>query len=111
MEISQYWVGQIPRRPLSIVVRDSLGRDLDLSGYTTYSVRIVGSNNEEVDLTGSQLQTAGAKTGRFVFVWPTTKSLFDEPGEYLLQLQMSDSTSRDFTTTWPIKVRELGEVK
>lgn len=110
MEISQYWVGQIPKRSLSISVRDSLGRDIDLSYYSTFTIRLVDTDNNEIDTDGSELQTAGASSGRFVFVWPTDRSLFNEPGDYLLQLEFSDGTSRDFTTTWTIRVRELGEV-
>lgn len=111
MEISQYWVGQIPKRPLAIAVRDSVGREINLSAYTNFRVRLLDDNNTEVDLQGSQLQTVGASTGRFVFVWPTGRSLFETPGDYVLQLELSDATSKDYTTSWTIRVRELGEAK
>ncbi len=109
MDASQYWVGQIPKRPLAIDVRDSMGRETNLSAYSTFKAKIVGTGNEEIDITGSELQTAGANVGRFIFVWPSDRSLFTKPGEYLFQLELSDSTSKDFTTTWPILVREAGE--
>lgn len=108
MATSQYWVGQIPNRPLAIDVRDSDGRAINLSTYTGFNVVVLGSHNEEIDLTGSVLVTSGAPTGRFVFRWPTDRSLFEEPGEYLLQLELTSPTARDFTTEHNIKVRRLG---
>lgn len=110
MDMSQYWVGQIPKRPLAINVRDSFGRELDLTAYDNFRVRLLDDNNVEVDLTGSDLQVGGARTGQFVFVWPTGRSLFQTPGDYLLQLVLSDENSKDYTTSWAIKVRDLGEV-
>jgi len=110
MDMSQYWVGQIPKRPLAIEVRDSFGRELDLTAYDSFRVRILDDNNEEVDIQGSDLQAGGVSRGQFVFVWPTGRSLFETPGDYLLQLVLSDENSKDYTTSWPIKVRELGEV-
>lgn len=110
MDMSQYWVGQIPKRPLSIEVRDSFGRELDLTAYSNFSVRLLDDNNTEVDIQGSDLQAGGARQGKFIFVWPTDRSLFNTPGDYLLQLVLSDGTSKDYTTSWNIKVRELGEV-
>ena len=111
MEISQYWVGQIPARPLSIDVRDSSGRAADLSIYTDYNVKMLGSDNEEIDLTGSQLYTGEAGVGHFVFFWPTERSLFTKTGVYVLQLEFVGAGKRDFTTTHNIRVHRLGGVK
>jgi len=110
MAISQYWVGQKPARPLSIDVRDSRGQALDVGFYTDYKVRIVGSDNEDLDLGNGSLQSGGARSGRFVFVWPTDKSLFNKAGEYLLQLQLTGPGVLDLTTTHTIRVREVGRV-
>lgn len=108
MAISQYWVGQIPARPIAIDVRDSEGRAVNLSSYTDFNVIVLGSDNEEVDLTGSTLTTSGADTGRFVFRWPSDRSVFNKAGQYLLQLELSGPGARDFTTEHNIKVRRLG---
>jgi hypothetical protein len=108
MATSQYWTGQIPGRPIAIDVRDTDGRPVNLAAYTGFNVIVLGSHNEEIDLTGSQLNTSGANTGRFVFRWPTDRSVFEEPGEYLLQLELTSPTARDFTTEHNIKVRRLG---
>lgn len=111
MAINQYWVGQIPSEPLAITVYDSSGRAKNLSAYSDFRVRMLGSDNEEVNLNGSVLITAGANNGRFVFRWPTDRSLFDKPGEYLLQLEiLGASGTRDFTTTHTLRVRRLGGV-
>ena len=108
--ISQYWIDQIPARPLSIQVKDQSGTDMNLSGYTTIEAILIGSNNETVDLTGSVLDTSNKVVGNIIFRWPTTRSLFDEPGDYVFQLQLSGTGRKDFTTTHTLRVRELGRV-
>lgn len=111
MAISQYWVGQIPSRPIAIDVRDSFGNRVNLSTYTGFKVVMLGSDNEEIDLTGSVLNSGGASEGRLVFRWPTNKSVFSKPGEYVMQLELSGPNSKDYTTVHTIKVRRLGGSK
>lgn len=106
--ISQYWVGQIPTRPLSMTVKDSDGADMDLSGYTTITLKMLGSYNEEINLSGGTLNTNNAGRGKISFAWPTTRSLFDYPGDYIIQLELSGTGKKDFTTTHTLRVRELG---
>lgn len=109
MAISQYTVGQIPSRPIAIDVRDSLGNLVNLSSYTGFKAILIGSDNEEVDLTGSVLNVAGAAQGRFIFRWPIDRSVFTKPGEYVLHLEITGgSGTKDFTTGHAIKVRRLG---
>lgn len=108
MATSQYWVGQIPAKPIALNVVDSGGREMNLSSYTQFNVKMIGSDNEEIDLSGSLLETAGAPQGRFVFRWPTTRSVFDKTGEYVLQLELIGSNARDYTSAHFIKVRRLG---
>lgn len=109
--ISQYWINQIPARPLSIQVKDQDGNDMNLSGYTTFTVKMLGSYNEEIDLTGSSLNTLNKDIGQFTFTWPTTRSLFDYAGDYVLQLELTGTGRKDYTTTHTIRVRELGKVR
>ena len=106
--ISQYWIDQIPARPLSIQVKDQNGEEINLSLYTTIEAVMVGSRNEEIALTGAVLDTSNKASGNIVFRWPTNRSLFDYPGDYVLQLKMSGTGRLDFTTTHTIRVRELG---
>lgn len=106
--ISQYWVGQIPNRPLSILVKDSDGINMDLSIYTTIKLKMLGSYNEEIDISSGITDVNSASTGKIVYKWPTTKSLFDYPGDYIIQLELSGTGKKDFTSFHTIRVRELG---
>jgi hypothetical protein len=106
--ISQYWIDQIPARPLSILIKDQSGADMNLSLYTTIEAVLLGSRNEEISVTGSVLDTTNKAIGNLIFRWPTDRSLFKYPGEYVFQLKMSGTGRLDFTTTHTIKVRELG---
>lgn len=108
MEVLQYWVGQIPARPIAIDVRDSSGRVMNLATYTDFRVILLGSDNEEIDLSGSSLTTSGAGTGRFNFRFPPDRSVFTKPGQYLLQLELVGPGARDYTNELNIKVRRLG---
>lgn len=111
MAIGQYWVGQIPLRNLSLTIKDDKGNALNCVGYTDISVRILGSSNEEVDITGSVLNRAGAQIGRLVFEWPRDRSLFTEKGDYVLQVILKSTTpvgSNDMTTAYTMRVKELG---
>lgn len=109
--ISQYWKDQIPARPLSIQVKDQDGNDVNLSGYTSYAVKMLGTLNEEIDLTGSQLNTLNADIGKFTFRWPTTRTLFEYTGEYVLQLELTGTGKKDYTSTHTLRVRELGRAR
>jgi len=108
--ISQYWVNQIPARPLSIAIKSESGTDMDLSIYTDISVLLLGSNNEEIDLTNSQLNTSNKGIGKIIFSFPPDRSLFQEKGDYVLQLKLQAEGKLDFTSTHTIRVRELGKV-
>jgi len=106
--ISQYWIDQIPARPLSIQVKDQDGNNVNLSPYTTIEAVMIGSRNEDISLTGATLNTSAKDLGTIIFEWPTDRSLFEYPGDYVFQLKMSGTGRLDFTTTHTIRVRELG---
>lgn len=108
MDIYTYWVGDVPS-PIAIDVRDSKNRPLNASAaYTTYEVVMLDNDNEEVDLTGSALDSSAAQLGRFIFTWPTT-SVFKKRGDYILQLRLSGNGKVEHTTPATIRVRELGK--
>ena len=106
--ISQYWLKQIPARPLSIQVKNQDGLEYDLSGYTDIKVIMLGSNNETIDTTGAIVDTSNSNIGKILFRWPTDRSLFNYSGEYVLQLELTGTGKKDFTSTHTIRVRELG---
>lgn len=110
MAISQYWVGQIPLRNLTINVKDSAGRPLNLSGYTNVSVKMLGPRNEDVNLAGAVVNTGGSAGGRIIFEWPKDKSLFTNTGDYVLQLVLETAKARDITTAHTLRVKELGGI-
>lgn len=109
--ISQYWLDQIPARPLSIQVKSQDGLDYDLSGYTSIKVVLLGSNNEEIDTTGATVDVSNANIGKILFRWPTDRSLFEYAGDYVLQLDLTGTNKRDFTSTHTLRVRELGRTR
>ena len=106
--ISQYWVGQIPDKPLSVQIKNQDGTTADLSVYTTFKFNMLGSHNEDINLSGSSLVQTRLFDGKLSLVWPTDRSLFEEPGDYIVQLEMSGTGKKDFTSTHTIRVRELG---
>jgi hypothetical protein len=106
--ISQYWVGQIPQRPLTLIVRDSDGVNINLSEYNDIKIKILGSYNEELDVSSGTLNSNNANIGKIIYNWPTSKSLFDYPGDYLVQLELSGTGKKDFTSTHTLRVREFG---
>jgi hypothetical protein len=109
--ISQYWLDQIPARPLSIQVKDQNGNNLNLSGYTEISVVMLGSNNEEINITGAVVDTSEKSVGKVIFRWPTDRTLFEYAGDYVLQLKLSGTGKLDYTSTHTIRVRELGRTR
>jgi hypothetical protein len=106
--ISQYWIGQIPNRPLSIQIKDEVGNDVNLSIYDTFTFKMLGTNNEEIDLSGHSIIQTRLVEGKISFVWPTNRSLFNYPGDYVLQLELGGTNKKDFTSTHTLRVRELG---
>ena len=113
--ISQYWVDQIPARPIVIDVKDSNGNTANLAGYTNINAYLIDERNNEVDITGYVLDTSNKNTGRIIFAFPTTKSVFEEPGDYLLQLELKTvtnnvTTALDYTNAHQIVVKALGKV-
>jgi hypothetical protein len=106
--ISQYWKDQIPARPLSIQVKNQDGTDMNLSGYTTVTAKLLGSNNEEISLNGASINTTNSQIGKIIFTWPTDRSLFEYVGDYVFQLELTGSSAKDFTSTHTFRVRELG---
>jgi hypothetical protein len=108
--ISQYWKGQIPSKPFSIIVKRDDGSTADLGEYTSITAKLLGSNNEEIDLTGSQVTTNNKTLGQIGFIWPTDRSLFESAGDYVFQLSLAATGKLDFTTTHTIRVRELGRI-
>lgn len=110
MEIIQMEKGQIPLKNLTMTVKDAYGRPTNVTGYTSITARMLGSDNEEVDLTGAVVNRGGAASGRIIFEWPRDRSLFTKRGDYVLQLVLETANSKDYTRPLTIRVSELGKV-
>lgn len=113
--ISQYWVDQIPARPIIIDVKDSNGNAANLSGYTNISAYLINERNHEVDITGYTLDTSNKVNGRLAFGFPTSKTVFTDPGDYMLQIEFKTitngvTTALDYTDAHQIVVKALGGV-
>lgn len=109
MKATQYYVGDVPALPISIDVRNKTGLT-SLNSWTDFELKMLGSDNEEIDLSGGRLVTEGAGQGSFVFHWPA-KSVFTKTGEYVLQLVMTNEDGRrDSTSFHTIKVSKLGRL-
>jgi hypothetical protein len=108
--ISQYWIGQIPARPLSILVKNQDGSEFNLSAYTTINVKLLDPDNNEVSLSGATVDANAKQFGQIRFVFPTARSLFEKRGDYVLQLELKAADRLDYTTTHTLRVRELGKV-
>lgn len=109
--ISQYWIGQIPARPLAIVVKNQEGADLNLSQYTTINVKMLDTDNKEVPTTGAVVDANAKQFGQIRFIFPTDRSLFTKKGDYILQLELVGSGKLDCTTTHTLRVREFGRAR
>lgn len=105
--IGFYYVGQIPASPMSIEVVDNDGVPVNLSSYTSLQAVMLDPQNNEVDLTGGTLGAAPG-VGRLYYRLPENRSVFDRPGEYVLQLRLANETAVDFTSEFTIRVKSLG---
>lgn len=109
MAISEFWVGEIPSKPLPIEIVDSENNPMALNVFSGFKVKLLGSDNEEVDVTGVALNMTGTLSGVLTLRWPTDRSLFTKPGEYLLRLELNGSNgTKEFTDAHTIRVREFG---
>jgi hypothetical protein len=111
LSIGVYEVGQIPSRPLVVLLKDEGGQNLDLSGYTNVRFRMKGSRNEDVDLIGSDVQIMDRRGGRVALHFAKDHSVFTNPGDYVFDVELSGPSARDYTTSGTIRVTQLGGTK
>ena len=114
MDYKVYWVGERPGGAMVITVLDQeTGMPANISPYNKVKMHMLDSKNRPVDLGNSGASISNGSTGRVVFNWPTDKSLFERPGEYVFQLELiggeSDSV-RVRTTVENIVVKRLGGI-
>ena len=109
MAISEFWVGEIPSKPLEIEVLDSDNNEVALNAYSTIRARMLGSDNEEIRVDDIVFNRIGTTGGILTLRWPRNRSLFNKSGEYLLQLELNGANgTKEFTDAHTIRVREFG---
>lgn len=108
MELGPFYTGQVPREPLTIIVRDAFSdRAVDLTGYETAALVLVDPNDEVV-LNGTDVEWPGTianPPGGEVQV-QFDSSPFSEVGDYELQLVLRGGSAEDITSTTTFEVYE-----
>lgn len=108
MERGTFWVGEKPGRIIVISVYDEVGTPLNLTPYTSVTLEMIDTNNSQIDLRGSTTTVTDGIGGKIGFVFPSDRSVFTEPGEYLVRLRMENSSTLDYTDAGGITVRKFG---
>lgn len=108
MIITQFWEGDIPLRPLNFSLEDEYGNNV--TGFDVYSVkvRMLDSDNREVDLKGAQTIVL-PNSPYITFTFPEDRTVFPKHGDYLLQLEIEVDGRRQSTNTHTIRVQKLGK--
>lgn len=110
METKTFWVGDRPSGTWSFEIRNQrTGTPENLGAFTTARVKMLDSRNREVELDPALTRITDSANGVVTFNWPQ-KSVFTEPGRYVMQLELSGQSAVRHTTVQEILVRELGGV-
>lgn len=108
MDLGPFYTGQVPREPLTIIVRDAFtDRAVDLTGYDEAALVLVDPNDVLV-MNGAESEWPGSianPSGGEVQVQFDT-SPFEEVGDYELQLVLRGGTAEDITSTTTFEVYE-----
>jgi len=112
MELGPFYTGQVPREPLTMIVRDSFtDRAVDLSQYSS-AVAVFQDPNEELVLNGdtgewpAEIVEGGSGEVRI----PLETSPFRSVGDHRLQVVLRDAdNAEDITSVATFEVyRKLG---
>lgn len=107
--VGVYWEGQKPGDPLHIQILDENNTPVSLSNYNSFKAIMLDSDNREVDLDGSFLDSSDVNNGRFTFNFPKDHSLFTKYGDYVVQLEFAGADGRlDYTSFFTLRVKKLG---
>lgn len=108
MIITNYWEGDVPLRPMYFGLQDEYGNDIGGAGSYAIKVRMLDTDNREVDLRGSQLLTS-LNSAYATFIFPTDRTLFPKHGDYLVQLSVEANGRKQWTSPHTIRVNRLGK--
>lgn len=108
METKTYWVGDRPGGAWFFKVLDQKsGAPYNLTGFTQVRAVMLDSDNREVTFPADNAAITDAATGSVTFLWPD-ESVFDEAGDYVMQLEFVGTGSTRRTTVQHIRVQEIG---
>lgn len=108
MIITQFWEGDIPLRPMYFGIQDEHGNIIGGQDVFDIQVRMLDTDNREVDMRGSQLMAA-PNTSFVSFTFPEDRTLFPKHGDYLLQLGVRSGGRMQWTSAHTIRVQRLGK--
>lgn len=108
MIITQFWEGDVPLRPMYFGIQDEYGNDVGGAGSYNLKVRMLDTDNREVNLKGSQLVTS-VNSAFATFIFPDNRSLFPKHGDYLIQLGVESGGRLQWTNAHTIRVQRLGK--
>lgn len=92
MSLGPFYTGQIPKDPMTLIVRDFRTNEIvDLSGYSTFTVKLVSPAGSSVSTAGGTATIIDPTAGVIQWAWPTDRTLFEKPGEYRAQVTLTSA--------------------
>lgn len=105
MALGPFFVGQIPKNPLTLKVKDARSNaDVPLDGYTSAEIVMVAPNGAKVDTSGG-VATVNEDADVVTYAWPGT-TLFAQAGTYRLQVLLKTGSATDITGVEEFEVRK-----
>jgi hypothetical protein len=93
---------------MSVTVLDKNNNPMPVGVYNNVKVRMLDTDNREVDTSGFVIGSRDSSRGRILIGWPDYV-IFNRPGEYVMQLVLETNDGKtDFTTERTIVVKSLG---
>lgn len=109
MEIKTYWVGDRPPAWFFQVRDSKTSAPVSIGGYTRIRAILVDSDNREIVFPDANALVTNEANGEVTFIWPQ-ETVFTKAGRYVMQLELSSTTTTRRTTVQEILVKELGGV-
>lgn len=108
MPLGPFFVGQIPKDPMTLVIRDYRSNELvDLSDYESFEVKMVDPYGEPIDTSDGTPNILDPQDGVIQWAWPTGESVFSEAGEHRAQVILTTSGSvRDLAVPVEFEVHQ-----